>query len=339
MVIYNSILVTGAAGFIGSALVKKLLINGHKVVGIDNMNSYYAVSLKKDRLLDIESTASFNKGVFKFFEVDIEDKYALKNLFENNNISVVVHLAAQAGVRFSIKNPEVYFQSNLVGFGNILELVRRNKISNFIFASSSSVYGGNKQFPYKEDQNVDHPVSLYAATKKSNELMAHSYSHLYSIPTTGLRFFTVYGPWGRPDMAPMIFTKSILEKNKISIFNYGDMKRDFTYIDDVIEGILKCCYKPATRNNNSDDFSSSAPYRVFNIGNGNPIKLMSFIELLEEELDLKAEKEFLDMQNGDVKETWANTDELRKWISYAPSTSMEIGVKKFVEWYKKYYSI
>ena len=335
----NYILVTGAAGFIGAALIGKLLMNGEKIIGIDNLNNYYETSLKIARLENIHNISEKQSNDFLFYKLSIEDKNELADLFDNYQFKTVVHLAAQAGVRYSLENPYSYFQSNLIGFGNILEVVRKGCVSNFIFASSSSVYGGNTKLPYTEDQNVDHPVSLYAATKKSNELMAHSYSHLYGIPTTGLRFFTVYGPWGRPDMAPMIFTKSILEKNKINIFNYGDMKRDFTYIDDVTEGILKCCYKPATRTDNSDDFSSSAPYRVFNIGNGNPIKLMSFIDLLEKELDLKAKKEFLDMQNGDVKETWANTDELRKWISYAPSTSMEIGVKKFVEWYKKYYSI
>ncbi len=337
MVIYDSILVTGAAGFIGAALVKKLLTNGHKVIGIDNMNSYYEVSLKKDRLLDIERTASINKGVFEFFEVDIEDKYSLKNLFKKNNISIVVHLAAQAGVRFSIENPEVYFQSNLVGFGNILEQVRRNEISNFIFASSSSVYGGSKLFPYKEDHNVDNPVSLYAATKKSNELMAYAYSHLYKIPTTGLRFFTVYGPWGRPDMAPMIFAKAILEKKNLKIFNHGKMRRDFTFIDDITEAIYRCCLKPAYGKKENANNMNCAPYRIFNIGNGSPTGLMKFIEVLEKKLGIIAKKEFLDMQKGDVVETWASTSSLQKWIDYKPKTTVEEGVEKFVKWYKNYY--
>ena len=335
----NYILVTGAAGFIGAALIEKLLINGEKIIGIDNLNHYYETSLKKARLEKIQSISEIYSKNFSFYKLSIEDKNEILGLFDNYQFKTVVHLAAQAGVRYSLENPDSYFNSNLIGFGNILEAVRKGNVSNFVFASSSSVYGGNTKLPFSEDQNVDHPVSLYAATKKSNELMAHSYSHLYNIPTTGLRFFTVYGPWGRPDMAPMIFTKAILERKKIKIFNHGNMKRDFTYIDDVTEGIFKCCYKPATSKKTSDDLFSSAPYRVFNIGNSNPIKLMSFIELLEEELALKADKEFLDMQNGDVKETWANTDELRKWINYSPTTSIEKGVQNFVEWYKKYYLI
>ncbi len=337
MKIDNYILVTGAAGFIGASLIEKLLINGEKIIGIDNLNHYYDPSLKKARLEKIKSISEKQSNDFLFYKLSIEDKKEIGDLFDTYQFKTVVHLAAQAGVRYSLENPYSYFQSNLIGFGNILEAVRNGYVSNFIYASSSSVYGGNTKLPFTEDQNVDHPVSLYAATKKSNELMAHSYSHLYSIPTTGLRFFTVYGPWGRPDMAPMIFTKAILEKNKIKIFNHGNMKRDFTYIDDVTEGIFKCCYKPATSKNNPNGFFSSAPYRVFNIGNSNPIKLMSFIELLEDKLDLKADKDYLDMQNGDVKETWADTDELRKWISYSPSTSIEKGVEKFVDWYKKYY--
>ena len=246
MKIDDYILVTGAAGFIGAALIEKLLINGEKIIGIDNLNDYYEPSLKKARLEKIKSISEKHSNDFLFYKLSIENKNEIDNLFDNYRFKTVVHLAAQAGVRYSLENPYIYFQSNLIGFGNILEAVRKGYVSNFIFASSSSVYGGNTKLPFSEDQNVDHPVSLYAATKKSNELMAHSYSHLYSIPTTGLRFFTVYGPWGRPDMAPMIFTKAILEKNRIKIFNHGDMKRDFTFIDDVTEGIFKCCYKPAT---------------------------------------------------------------------------------------------
>ncbi len=339
MPILDSILVTGAAGFIGAALVKKLLINGHKVIGIDNMNSYYEVSLKKARLLSIENEASNSKGSFKFFEIDITDKFAIKNLFENNMISVVVHLAAQAGVRFSIENPEVYFQSNLVGFGNVLEVIRHNNVSNFIFASSSSVYGGSKQYPYNENQKVDNPVSLYAATKKSNELMAHAYSHLYKIPTTGLRFFTVYGPWGRPDMAPMIFAKAILEKRNLKIFNYGKMMRDFTFIDDITEGIYRCCLKPAYDEKENLNKINAVPYRIFNIGNGSPIGLMRFIEVLEKKLGMISKKEYLDMQKGDVIETWASTFSLQQWIGYKPQTNIEEGVEKFVNWYKNYYKM
>ncbi len=334
-----AILVTGGAGFIGSALVEKLLLNNEEIINLDNLNSYYDNSLKLARLNNIQKLVNKYNSKYKFYEVSLEDKLAINNIFQSHSFSAVVHLAAQAGVRYSIDNPESYFQSNLLGFGNILEAVRNIQVKNFIFASSSSVYGENKQIPFKENHNVDHPVSLYAATKKSNELMAHSYSHLYNIPTTGLRFFTVYGPWGRPDMAPFIFTKLILEKSKIKVFNGGNMKRDFTYIDDIVEGVFKCCYKPAYPEKNSSKNSSLAPFRIFNIGNGKPIHLLRFIAVLEKELGILSQKEFLDMQMGDVVETWASTDELKNWINYSPSTQIEHGIKKFVNWYKDFYKI
>ncbi len=335
----NWILVTGAAGFIGAALTEKLLKNGENVIGIDNLNSYYDLSLKYSRLKHIRDLSSKNNsGKFEFHEFSIEEKLLLEKSVINKNISTIVHLAAQAGVRYSIENPEIYFQSNLVAFGNILELARKIEVENFIFASSSSVYGGNKNIPFDEKQIVDFPVSLYAATKKSNEVLAHSYSHLYKIPTTGLRFFTVYGPFGRPDMAPMIFVKNILEQKSIKVFNNGEMLRDFTFIDDVVEGTFRCCYKPATIDKENNQ-NSLAPFRVFNIGNGKPIKLMRFIELIENKLNQNAKKEFLPIQKGDVVQTFANTNALKEWINYSPSTSIEEGVDKFINWYKEYYSI
>ena len=332
----QNILITGVAGFIGASLAKKFLINGINVVGIDNLNSYYDLDLKKARLINIQQQTQNSKSFFSFYQVDLKDKLKLEEVFEKHNISILVHLAAQAGVRYSIKNPDIYFQSNLIGFGNILEVIRRNNISNFIFASSSSVYGANKKIPFKETDNVDHPVSLYAATKKSNEIMAFSYSHLYKIPTTGLRFFTVYGPWGRPDMAPMIFTKSILENTKIRVFNNGSMRRDFTYIDDVTEGIFKCCFKIPDSINYINN-GSSAPYRIFNIGNGKPIELMDFIKILERNLGIPANKEFTDMQKGDVIETFADTTALKNWVGYSPKTNIEEGIEKFVKWYMEFY--
>ncbi len=332
------VLVTGAAGFIGSAISQKLLKNGIDVIGIDNLNSYYDQSLKISRLNNIQDFSKNKKTNFNFFKCDIQDKNSLDSIFKSfSDLSIVIHLAAQAGVRHSIENPHAYFNSNLLGFGNILEVVRENKINNFIFASSSSVYGGNSELPFEENQNVDNPVSLYAATKKSNELMAYSYSHLYKIPTTGLRFFTVYGPWGRPDMAPMIFTKAILENKKIQIFNQGKMRRDFTFIDDITEGIFRCCFKPASYQEKSLGKDLDAPYRIFNIGNGNPINLMDFVNLLEKELNQEAEKVFLNMQKGDVVETWASTLNLQNWIDYKPETEIEKGIKEFVSWYKNYY--
>ena len=332
----GNILVTGAAGFIGAALSKKLIENGIKVVGIDNLNDYYDTNLKKKRIEIINHLNLKKKLSWNFYKCDISDEIALKKIFSKFSPTVVINLAAQAGVRYSLTFPEKYITSNLVGFSNILENCIKHEVEHLIFASSSSVYGGNKELPFSEDQNVDNPVSLYGATKKSNELMAHAYSHLYNLPVTGLRFFTVYGPWGRPDMAPMKFTKSILNKKPIDIYNNGNLSRDFTYIDDIIQGIYGCCLKPATTIKNKMSYSL-APYRIFNIGNGKPIKLMDFINLLEEKLNIKAVKNFLPMQQGDVFETFANTENLKNWINYKPDTKLDEGLDKFVEWYKNYY--
>ena len=331
----KKILVTGVAGFIGAALAIKLIKKGMTVIGIDNLNNYYNPALKESRIKLIQTKSNHFEGSFKFYKCTIEDKASLKKIFSLENPSIVVNLAAQAGVRYSLENPEAYFQSNLMGFCNVLEIVKENDIENFIFASSSSVYGGNKVTPFREDQKVDYPVSLYAATKKSNEILAYSYSHLYGIPTTGLRFFTVYGPWGRPDMAPMLFIKSILNNKPIKVFNKGRMRRDFTYIDDITEGIYRCCLKPASSDEVLD--SNLAPYRIFNIGNGKPIELMEFIQILEKKLNKKAIKELLPMQKGDVAQTFADTQNLRKWINYKPKIDIEEGLDKFVEWYKYYY--
>ena len=335
----NTFLVTGAAGFIGSEIVKRLLKEGEQVVGIDNLNSYYDPSLKRSRLLEIRK---YDKGNWFFHKTSIENNVDLEKISQLYSIRIVIHLAAQAGVRNSILNPSDYVKSNLVGFYNILEFCRNNSIENFIFASSSSVYGSNKKVPFKETDNVDHPISFYGATKKSNEIMAHSYSHLFKIPSTGLRFFTVYGPWGRPDMAPMIFAKSILNKEKIDVFNYGDMIRDFTYIDDVAETVFRCCYKPAKEvedieNYNSQPCLSTAPFRIFNVGNNNPVKLMDFINLLEDNLGVKAIKNFIEIQEGDVQITSSDSSRINEWIDFSPGTSLENGIKKFAQWYKVYY--
>ncbi len=337
----ETILVTGAAGFIGAALVKALLSLDFKVIGIDNLNDYYSTSLKRSRLTEIKKV-SMKNGEWFFYEISIEDNKVLQDIINRYNPEILVHLAAQAGVRYSITNPAAYIQSNLVGFANVLEGCRQNKISHLIYASSSSVYGGNKNLPFYEEQAVNHPVSLYAATKKSNELMAHTYSHLYDLPTTGLRFFTVYGPWGRPDMAPMIFARSILNNEPIQVFNHGKMQRDFTYIDDVVEGIIRCCFKKASID---DDFNplipnpstSSVPYRIFNIGNSHPTQLLYFIELLENNLGKKAIKNFQPMQPGDVVSTAARMDLLNSWVEYKPTTSIENGIKLFSEWYLEYF--
>ena len=332
----SSFLVTGVAGFIGSSLVKRLLKNGNKIVGLDNINDYYDKSLKESRLKSIQRISSESKGKFTFYKCSLEDKSFLESIFVKEKPEIVVHLAAQAGVRYSIENPDAYFQSNLIGFGNILESVRKISIQNFVFGSSSSVYGGGKNLPFKEDQIVDQPISLYAATKKSNELLAYSYSHLYKIPTIGLRFFTVYGPWGRPDMAPYIFLESMLSNKTIKIYNYGKMRRDFTYIDDVIEGLFRCCFKPAMDNQHSY-LQQKAPYKIFNIGNGNPIQLMDFIRILESKLGVEAIKEYLPIQKGDVLETFADTSELKKWINFSPKTHIEKGLDEFIKWYKNYH--
>ena len=338
----SPVLITGAAGFIGAALSHRLLCEGEVVVGVDNLNAYYDPQLKKARIKNILNSKSYNKDNWIFYDTSLEDNESLSNIFKSNKPRVVINLAAQAGVRYSLENPYAYIQSNLVGFSNILELCREYLVSNLIYASSSSVYGGNKNLPFKEIQPVNHPVSLYAATKKSNELMAHTYSHLYRIPSTGLRFFTVYGPWGRPDMAPMIFAEAMLSKKPISVYNFGNMERDFTYIDDVIEGVFRCCYKPASVNKtfnpkDSDQSSSFAPYRIFNIGNSNPIGILNFIEILEKSLGVKAIKKFQPIQPGDVESTAANTDLLEDWIGFKPSTSIETGIEKFAKWYKDYY--
>ena len=337
----DTILVTGAAGFIGAALVKSLLSLKLKVIGIDNLNDYYSPELKRSRLAQIEK-ASKKNGKWFYYEIPIEDNNLFSEIINKYAPKVVVHLAAQAGVRYSIINPSAYIQSNLVGFGNVLEGCRRNKVSHLIYASSSSVYGGNKNLPFHEEQPVNHPVSLYAATKKSNELMAHTYSHLYDLPTTGLRFFTVYGPWGRPDMAPMIFADSILKNEPIKVFNYGEMQRDFTYIDDVVEGIIRCCFKKASVDKEFNSLTpnpstSLAPYRIFNIGNSSPIQLNYFIELLENNLGKKAIKDFQPIQPGDVVATAAKMDLLNSWVGYKPSTSIEIGVSLFSKWYLAYF--
>ena len=335
-------LVTGSAGFIGAALVIRLLENGESVIGIDNLNSYYSKQLKIDRLKLIDK--SKKKSLWKFEEGNLEDVKFLKNIFIKYQPEIIVNLAAQAGVRYSLINPESYINSNLVGFSNLLECCRNFKVCNFIYASSSSVYGGIKEMPFKENQKVDKPVSLYAATKISNELMAHSYSHLFGIPSTGLRFFTVYGPWGRPDMAPMIFTDAIYNRKPLRIFNYGKMKRDFTFIDDIVEGIFRCCYKPANKNdnfisNNNDNYFSNAPHLIFNIGNSEPVELLKFIEILENNIGIKAIKNFEEIQPGDVIATSSNTDRLNEWIGFNPKTSIEDGVKNFVNWYKEYFKI
>ena len=335
------ILITGAAGFIGFHLVNRLISEEFQIVGLDNINDYYDVRLKNDRLRNINNNKPSNSS-YNFFQIDLEDYSNLDNIFKTFNPEVVINLAAQAGVRNSIKKPLTYINSNLVGFANILEFCRKYEVGHLVYASSSSVYGGNTSLPFKELDNVDHPVSLYAATKKSNELMAHCYSHLYQIPTTGLRFFTVYGPWGRPDMALFLFTKAIINKQPIEIFNNGEMLRDFTYIDDIIESITRVILKRPNADNSFNKESpmpsnSWAPYRIFNIGNSNPTNLMDFISCIEEELKIKAIKTYLPMQPGDIKSTYADTLLLENWINFKPGTSIENGVKKFIDWYRSYY--
>lgn len=328
--------VTGVAGFIGFHLAKRLLDEDCFVIGLDNLNDYYDVNLKKDRLSIIKQ---YNK--FKFYYADLQDKQALEKIFKQNKIDIVVNLAAQAGVRYSIINPDIYIQSNIVGFLNILEMCRHNKIEHLVYASSSSVYGMNVKMPFSVHDNVDHPVSLYAATKKSSELMAHTYSHLYNLPTTGLRFFTVYGPWGRPDMALFLFTDAILNDKPIKVFNYGKMKRDFTYIGDIVEGVVRVLNNPPLPNPNwdkekADPGTSSAPYKIYNIGNNKPVELMEFIETLEKKLGKKAKKEFLPLQDGDVPETYADIDDLVRDFGFKPNTTIDEGIEKFVEWYGEY---
>ena len=338
-----TILITGAAGFIGYHLSKNLLDKNKFVLGFDNLNNYYDVSLKKARIESLLKSSG-SKNIFKLIEGNLEDKQKLTEIFEKYKPKIVINLAAQAGVRFSIENPTAYIQSNIVGFGNILELCRNFNVENLIYASSSSVYGGNANIPFKESQGVDHPVSLYAATKKSNELMAHTYSHLYGLPSTGLRFFTVYGPWGRPDMALFLFTKSIIKGETIKIFNNGNMIRDFTYIDDIIESLIRLINKPATKDIHFDKLNpnpstSWCPHRIFNIGNSQPIPLMEYIYAIEKALGIEAKKEYLPMQAGDVEITSADTSSLERWINFKPNTSINDGVVKFVEWYKNFYQV
>ncbi|MBD2412693.1 NAD-dependent epimerase [Nostoc calcicola FACHB-3891] len=331
------VLVTGAAGFIGFHLSQRLLTRGDKVVGLDNLNDYYDVFLKKDRLSQLQERPGFS-----FYQLDLADSVAIAELFAEQRFDVVVNLAAQAGVRYSIKNPHAYVNSNLVGFINILEGCRHSGVQHLVFASSSSVYGANTKMPFSVHDNVDHPVSLYAATKKANELMAHSYSHLYGLPTTGLRFFTVYGPWGRPDMALFLFTKAILAKQPIDVFNYGKMRRDFTYIDDIVEGVVRVMDKIPESNiawsgNTPDPGTSKAAYKIYNIGNNQPVELMRFIQVLEDCLGIKAQKNLLPLQPGDVPVTYADVDDLVKDVGFRPSTPIEVGIQRFVAWYCSYY--
>ncbi len=339
-----SVLVTGAAGFIGFHLCNRLLQNGQPVYGLDNLNPYYDPNLKKARLKKLEATAAKTGTPFKMIIGDIGDSKCTEEVFIKNKPNAVVNLAAQAGVRYSIENPSAYIQSNLVGFGNILEGCRHQGIKNLLYASSSSVYGGNTRLPFSETDGVDHPVSLYAASKKANELMAHTYSHLYGLSATGLRFFTVYGPWGRPDMALFLFTDAMLKGKPIKVFNKGNMVRDFTYIDDIIESLLLLLDKPATGDRDFDTQSpnkstSWAPHKVFNIGNSNPTPLMEYIEAIEEALNIKAQKEFLPIQPGDVPATSADTTSLEEWIGFKPNTSVKEGVTRFIAWYRDFYDI
>ena len=331
------VLLTGAAGFIGMHCAERLIARGDTVIGVDNFNDYYEVSLKEARLARIADHDNFS-----MHRMAVEDREAMAAMFASEKPDRVIHLAAQAGVRYSIDNPHAYIDANLQGFMNILEGCRHNKVEHLVYASSSSVYGGNEQMPFSEHHSVDHPVSLYAATKKANELMAHTYSHLYELPTTGLRFFTVYGPWGRPDMAPIKFARTILRGEAIDVYNNGEMARDFTYIDDIVEGVIRVLDKAAVSNPDFDPLSpdpqsSHAPFRVFNIGNGNPTPLMDYIAALEEALGITAQKNMMPMQPGDVPATSADTTELRKWVGFAPNTDVRDGVKKFVDWYIAYH--
>lgn len=343
----SSILVTGAAGFIGFHLSQRLIKEGYNVVGYDNLNDYYDVKLKTDRLKQLgvdvsagtmkagETVESETGDSFQFVRGDLSDRSVMEPLFEENDFSVVVNLAAQAGVRYSLENPHAYIESNINGFLNILEGCRHQGVDHLIYASSSSVYGSNKKMPFKTSDRVDNPVSLYAATKKSNELMAHTYSHLYGIPVTGLRFFTVYGPWGRPDMALFLFTEAMMKGEPIKVFNYGEMKRDFTYIDDIIESIVRLMPKPPESGEQEEE---SAPHTVYNIGHNSPVKLMDFIGEIEKNLDLEAEKNMMEIQPGDVPATWADVSDLFERIDYSPKVGVEEGIRNFVNWYREYYS-
>ena len=334
---FKNVLVTGAAGFIGFHLCQQLLQGDVQITGIDNLNPYYDVGLKKDRLNNILSAPNF-----KFMQMEMADRSAMQDLFNNNSFDVVVNLAAQAGVRYSIENPHAYVDSNIVGFVNILEGCRHSGVKHLVFASSSSVYGANTKMPFSIHHNVDHPVSLYAATKKANELMAHTYSHLYGLCCTGLRFFTVYGPWGRPDMALFLFTRAILENKPIKVFNHGKMQRDFTYIDDIIEGVIRVMGRlpepnPEWQGDKPDPGTSYTPYKIYNIGNNNPVELIEFIGVIEKALKCEAKKEFLDLQPGDVPATYADVDDLIADVGFKPQTPITTGIERFVEWYRQYY--
>ena len=333
------ILLTGAAGFIGSTATLRLLARGDEVIGLDNLNDYYDVQLKRDRLARLTSHPKF-----RFVKLDVADRPGIEALFAKEQFDRVVHLAAQAGVRYSLKNPHAYIDSNVVGFMNILEGCRHSQVQHLVYASSSSVYGGNTKMPFSEHDSVDHPVSMYAATKKANELMAHTYSHLFGLPTTGLRFFTVYGPWGRPDMALFLFTKAILEGKPIDVFNHGEMRRDFTFVDDIVEGVIRVLDRVATpaanyRTEEPDPGTSNAPFRVFNIGNHKPVPLMDFIACIEGALGLKAQKNLLPLQDGDVPATFADVDALRDWVGFTPATDIRTGIGRFVDWYRDYYKV
>ena len=333
------ILVTGAAGFIGMHVSQVLLARGDEVVGLDNLNDYYDPQLKRDRLARLEPNPAF-----RFVLMDVADRSGMERLFAEERFDKVVHLAAQAGVRYSLQNPHSYIDSNVVGFMNILEGCRHSKVKHLVYASSSSVYGGNTRMPFSEHDSVDHPVSMYAATKKANELMAHTYSHLFGLPTTGLRFFTVYGPWGRPDMALFLFTKAIIEGRPIDVFNHGKMRRDFTFIDDIVEGVVRTLdhvaeADPGFNPDQPDPGRSNAPFRVFNIGNNNPVELMAFIAAIEQSLGRSAEKNFMPLQDGDVPATFASTDELNAWTGFVPATSVGDGVGRFIAWYRDYFRV
>jgi UDP-glucuronate 4-epimerase len=334
------VLVTGVAGFIGSAIAEALLQRGDEVIGIDNLNDYYDISLKKARLERIANTQ--NSANFNYIKLDITNRQAMETLFAREQFDTVINLAAQAGVRYSLENPLAYIESNITGFAHLLEGCRHNKIKHFVYASSSSIYGLNESMPFSAHDNVDHPVSLYAASKKSGELMAHSYSHLYDLPTTGLRFFTVYGPWSRPDMAMLKFTQKIVAGEEIDVYNYGKHRRDFTYIDDIVEGVIRVLDKPPTGNPNwngekPDPASSPAPWRIYNIGNQKPIKLMAYIEAIEKHLGIKAKINLLPLQPGDVPDTYADIEDLIQDVDYYPSMPLDKGVENFVCWYKDYY--
>ncbi|MBI3772225.1 MAG: NAD-dependent epimerase [Gammaproteobacteria bacterium] len=331
------VLITGTAGFIGSTLSHYLLNRGDEVIGLDNLNDYYDVNLKKTRLARLTSRQGFTD-----IRLDLEDRQGVAGLFAKYKPQRVVHLAAQAGVRYSLQNPHAYIDSNIIGTMNILEGCRHNSVEHLVYASSSSVYGANTQMPFSVHDNIDHPVSLYAATKKANELMAHTYSHLYRLPTTGLRFFTVYGPWGRPDMALFLFTKAILEGKPIDVFNYGKCQRDFTYIDDIVEGVVRTLDKipepnPDWNGDHPDPSTSLAPYRIYNIGNNQPVELLRFIEIIEECLGMKAQKNLMPLQPGDVPATYANVDDLIRDVGFKPATPIEAGISNFVKWYREYY--